>query len=194
MAITTEDIKKLRDLTGISVMQCKKALEEADGDMDKAVVVLKKKSKDIAEKKGNRDLGAGVVEAYIHGTHTTGTLVELACETDFVANNEEFRALAYDIAMHVAAANPQFISEDEITEDAKNTAREVFAKEAADKPSEMQEQIIQGKLDSYFKDGVLLKQAFVKDPQKSIQQLCEEATQKFGERIAVTRFTRFSIV
>ena len=147
--ITTELIKELRDKTGISVMQCKKALEDVGGDMEKAIVVLQKKSADIANKKGDRTLGAGVVESYIHATHTVGTMVELLCETDFVANNEDFRKLAKDIAMHVTAMNPE--KED------------------------------------------LLNQPFIKNPEVTITNLLQSAIQKFGEKIEISRFVRFSV-
>ena len=146
--ITTELIKELRDKTGISVMQCKKALEETAGDIEKAVVVLAQKSKDIAAKKGDRVLGSGVVSSYIHATGTVGTMVELLCETDFVAKNEEFRKLAYDIAMHVAAMDSE--------------------KES------------------------LLEEAFIKNPEMTITNLIASAIQKFGEKIEIGRFARYS--
>lgn len=191
--ITTDLIKELRDATGISVMQCKKALEEADGDMEKALVMLRKQSAAAAAKKQDRDLGAGVVSAYIHTNGTVGAMVELLCETDFVANNEEFKALAYDIAMHVAAMNPQFKSEAEIDESAKEKAKEVFTEEVADKPDDMKEKILAGKMDAYFKDKVLLSQSFIKDNTKTIQDLVQGATQKFGERVEVGNVVRYSI-
>ena len=155
--ITTELIKELRDKTGISVMQCKKALEEASGDMEKAIANLAKKSADIASKKSDRTLGAGVVESYIHATHTVGSMVELLCETDFVANNEEFRKLARDIAMHVTATNPQ----------------SVISGESGD-------------------ENALLGQVFIKNPEMTINNLIQGATQKFGEKIEISRFVRYS--
>ena len=115
--ITTDQVKELRDRTGISIMQCKKALEEASGDMEKALVLLKKKGAEIADKKSDRSLGAGVVASYIHSTGSVGAMVELWCETDFVAKNEEFKALAREIAMQIAATNPSFVSSDEINEE-----------------------------------------------------------------------------
>lgn len=190
--ITTELIKELRDMTGISIMQCKKALEEADGDKEKALVILRKKGGEIAAKKGDRTLGAGAVGSYLHSTGTIGAMVVLQSETDFVAKNDEFKKLAYDIAMHVAAANPEFVSASEITESAKETAREVFAKEASDKPKEMQEKIIEGKLASYFKDKVLLDQPFIKNPEVTVGQLISNAVQKFGERVEISKIVRVS--
>ena len=137
--ITTEQVKELRDSTGISVMQCKKALEEAQGDMEKAKVILRKKSGELAAKKGDRTFKAGTVQAYAHSTGRVATIVELLCETDFVSGNEEFKALARDIAMHVTASNPKFLKKEDITEESRNTAREVFMKEVEGKPKEMQD-------------------------------------------------------
>ena len=149
--VTTEQIKELRDKTGVSVMQCKKALEEAAGDMEKALEILKAKSKDIAAKKGDRVFGAGAIQAYVHASMTIGAMVELVCETDFVSKNEEYKTLARDIAMHVTAGNP------------------------ADVPA-------------------LLEQEFVKNPDMKVGALIEGAIQKFGEKIEVARFVRFSVL
>lgn len=193
MAITTEDIKKLRDRTGVSVMQCKSALEEAEGDEEKALIILQKKSKAIADKKSERQLKAGVIESYIHNTGTVGTLVELACETDFVAKNEEFKGLAREIALHVTAMNPKFIKSEEITEDIKKQAREVFEPELEGKPEDMKEKIMEGKLSSYFDEQTLYNQEYVKDTAKTIKDLIESGIQKFGENIDVIRFQRFEV-
>ncbi len=190
--ITTELVKELRDATGVSIMQCKKALEEAGGDMEKALVILKKRSGAIAEKKADRALGAGAIQAYIHGNKTVGAMVHLSCETDFVAKNEEFVALAYDIAMQVAATNPVFLKNEDVTTEASAKAREVFLGEVEGKPADMKEKILQGKLDAYFKGQVLLEQEFIKDSSQTIRDLVTQATQKFGENIEVTRFVRFS--
>lgn len=190
--ITTETIKELRDKTGISVMQCKKALEEAGGNMGKALIILKKKSGEIATKKGDRALGSGAVAAYIHSTGAFGGMVVLSAETDFVAKNEEFRKLAYDIAMHVVALNPEYLSSKDIPEEAKAKARDAFRGEVKDKPADMQEKILDGKLASYFGERTLLDQPFVKNPDTTIQGLVEGAMQKFGERIEVSQFIRFS--
>ena len=194
MAVTTEQIKELRELTGVSVMQCKQALEEADGDMDKARIILQKLSSKAASKKADRDLGAGTVASYIHGGGAVGAMVELLCETDFVSKNETFQTLARDIAMHIAASVPQYVRESEIDETAKQKAIEVFKKEVADKPAEMQEKILEGKLANYFKEKVLLNQDFIKDPSKTVAILVQEATQKLGERVEIGRIARFSVV
>ncbi|OHA79621.1 MAG: hypothetical protein A2747_00525 [Candidatus Yonathbacteria bacterium RIFCSPHIGHO2_01_FULL_44_41] len=193
--ITTEQIKELRELTGISVMQCKKALEEAEGDKEKALLILRKKSGAIAEKKGDRELGAGVVEAYIHSNKTVGTLVELSCETDFVARNEEFITMARDIAMHATATNPQYIDETEITDDVRAKVIDMFKKEVEEsgKPADIQSKMMEGKLATYFGERTLLAQAFVKNPDITIKQLIDGGVQKFGEKIAVSRFARFSV-
>ncbi len=193
MAITTDQIKELRDKTGISVMQCRKALEEASGDMDKAVMILQKKSKEVASKKEGRVLGAGVVSAYTHSTGNVGSLVELLCETDFVAKNEEFVRLARDIAMHVTASNPQFLKIEDIDEKSKSMAQEVFAKDIEGKPDDMKAKILEGKLSSYWSERVLLEQAFIKDPSVTINGLIERAVQKFGEKMELSRFVRYSV-
>lgn len=193
MEITTDMVKQLRDKTGVSIMQCKKALEETKGDIEKAIMVLQKKSAEIALKKGDRELGSGVVECYIHNTHRVGAMVELLCETDFVSNNDEFKKLARDIAMHISASNPQFLKVEDIDGHSKELAKEMFMKEVSDKPKDMQEKILEGKLASYWKDRVLLDQPFIKNPEVTIKNLIESATQKFGEKIELSNFTRYSI-
>lgn len=193
--ITTEQIKELRDSTGISVMQCKKALEEAGGDMQKASAILQKKAGAAAAKKSERSLGAGVIGSYIHNNNTVGVLIELGCETDFVAKNEEFGPLASDIAMHVAAMAPQYVSEDEVTDADRKKAKELFAKEVegSDKPEDIKEKMLEGKIKAYFDERVLLNQHFIKNPEKTIKDLLNDATQKFGERTEVVRFRRFEV-
>jgi len=193
--ITTDQIKSLRDETGVSVMQCKQALEEAEGDKEKALIILRKKSSSIASKKADRNLKAGTVASYIHAGGTVGSMVELLCETDFVAKNEEFQKLAYDIAMHIAAANPEYLKVDDITEEDKQKAREVFEKEISesDKSDEIKDKILQGKLDAHFKEKALLDQPFIKNPDITIGGLVEQAVQKFGEKSEVGKFTRFAI-
>jgi elongation factor Ts len=174
--IDTNLVKQLRDQTGVSIMQCRKALEDAQGDIKKAEVILQRQGRAIAEKKSNRTLGAGAIQSYIHSTGTVGSMVELLCETDFVAKNKEFKDLAYDIAMQITAVNPSFLKREDL-----------------DKPADMQEKILQGKLDSYFSDKILLEQPFIKDQGVKIKELIESAIQKFGEKIEIGKFTRFSI-
>jgi len=193
MDISTSRVKELRDQTGISIMQCRKALEEAGDDMEKAVIILQKQSKAIATKKSDRTLGSGVVASYIHGAGSVGTLVELLCETDFVAKNEEFKVMARDIAMHIAASSPEFLKASDITEEAKSKVMEVLADEVKDKPENMREKILEGKINAYFGERILLDQSFVKDQNIKVGQMIESAIQKFGERIEVGKFVRFSI-
>ena len=193
MEITSAQLKELRDKTGISVMQCKKALEEAGGDMDKAVIILKKKRSEAAEKKSDRELGAGAVGSYIHNTNEVAALVLLACETDFVSKNVEFVALAKDIAMQVAATNPAYISRDQVPAEVLEKAKEVFRAEVQDKPAEMQEKILEGKLSSYFKEQILLEQPFVKNPDTTIGEMITGAVQKFGENVSVVNISRLSV-
>lgn len=193
MEITTEVIKALRDETGVSVMQCKKALEEAGGDMEKAIVILRKIAAAGAGKKADRELGAGVAAAYTHaGGQVVGAVV-LACETDFVSRNPEFQQIAYDIAMHVAAMRPEFISKEQVKESDIAKAREVFTEEAASVKEEMREKVIQGKLDAFVKEKVLLDQPFVKNGDITVRQLIEGGVQKFGEKIEVVRMERLSV-
>lgn len=188
---TTDLIKELRDATGVSVMQCKKALEEAGGDKEKALVILKKKGAEAAAKKGDRTLGAGMIQAYIHSTGAVGVMVELGCETDFVAKNPDFKQLAYDIAMHIAASKPEFLKKEEITEADRKTAESVFAQEVEGKPEAMKAQILEGKLAAYFSDRVLLEQPFIKNPDLTIAGVLSEGVQKFGEKIEIVRFVRY---
>jgi len=193
--ITTEQIKALRDETGVSIMQCKSALEEAEGDKEKAIILLRKKSGAIASKKAGRELNSGVIQSYIHSNGSVGSMVELLCETDFVAKNEDFKKLAYDIAMHIAAASPEFLRTEDITDKDKEKATEVFLKEIEDggKGGDMKDKILQGKLDAYFNEKVLLNQAYIKDPSVTIGNLIEQAVQKFGEKTEIGRFVRFVI-
>ncbi|MDO8575222.1 MAG: elongation factor Ts [bacterium] len=192
--VTTEQIKDLRDRTGVSVMQCKKALEESGGDIEKALIILRKKSSEVALKKGDRTFKAGAIQSYIHSTGNVGVMVELLCETDFVSNNEEFKTLARDIAMHIAATNPKFARKEDIDEVSKTKAAEVFEAEVKDKPENVRAKILEGKLDTYFSELVLLDQPFVKNPEITVQGLIDNAMLKFGEKIEVSRFVRFMVL
>lgn len=191
MELSTDIIKQLRDLTGVSVMQCKKALEEAGGDLAKAEVILKKRSSEAAEKKAERELGAGAVGMYSH-EGAIGAMVLLSSETDFVAKNPEFAALAREIAMQVAATDPKYVSSDQVPEDKKQAALAVFEEEVKGKPEEMKAKILEGKLQSYFRDSVLLDQPYIKDESKTVRDLLNGATQKFGERVEVSGMCRLS--
>lgn len=190
---TTDEIKQLRDQTGVSVMQCKKALEEAGGDMEKAIVILRKIAAVGAGKKADRALGAGIAAAYTHaGGQVVGAVV-LACETDFVSRNPEFGKMAYDIAMHVAAMQPQFISREQVKEEDIAKAREVFEQEATNVKEDMRAKVVEGKLQAFLNEKVLLDQPFVKDSEITIRQYIESGIQKFGEKIEVVRMERLSV-
>ncbi len=193
MEITSVQLKELREKTGISVMQCKRALEEAGGDMEKAVIILKKKRSEAAEKKSDRALGAGAIGSYVHNTNEVAAMVLLASETDFVSKNQEFVSLAKDIAMHVAATDPKYISKDELPAEAIEKAKEVFAAELEGKPEEMKEKIMAGKLASYFKDQILMEQDFIKNPETTIGEMVNGAVQKFGENVSIAKITRLSV-
>ncbi len=191
MEISTEVVKMLRDKTGISVMQCRKALEEAGGDVEKAEVILRRKSGAAADKKSDRELGSGFIGNYLHDG-AIGAMVLLSCETDFVSKNPEFGVLAREVAMQVAATNPLYLVETDIPEDSKNAAMEVFQKEVEGKPEDMKAKILEGKLASYFRDSVLMNQSYIKDESKTVRDLITEASQKFGERVEISKFSRFS--
>ena len=197
MEIGMDQIKALRDETGVAVMQCKKALEDAGGDMEKARMALRKKSGELAAKKSERALGSGVVSAYIHGNGSVGAMVELGCETDFVAKNEDFKKLAYDIAMHVAALRPKFLTQADITDEDKVKAKAFFAEEVektmAGKPEAIKEKALTGKLEVYFKEMVLIDQPFVKNADVTVGGLVKNAVQKFGENTEIIRFSRFAV-
>ena len=188
MNITTEMIKELRDATKVSIMQCKKALEEAGGDMEKATMLLRKSSAASAAKKGDRTLGAGVIGTYVHTTNRLGAMVELQCETDFVAQNPEFIALASDIALHISAMNPEFTDVADIDETQTEKARNFFLEEMASI-----DKLLSGKMDDYFAEKTLMKQPFVKNPDQTIADLVNLLVQKTGERIMIGKFTRFEI-
>jgi elongation factor Ts len=195
MAITTEEIKSLRDETGVSIMQCKKALEEAGGDMEKARMILRKNSATAASKKSERTLGAGIIGSYVHANKKMGAMVELFCETDFVAQNPEFVQTANDLAMHITAMAPEFIKSSDIDEAATAKAKAFFEEESAnlDKPADIKEKIIQGKLNEFFAEKTLMNQSFVKNPDITIEQLINELIQKTGEKIEIGKFVRLSV-
>lgn len=194
MAITMDEVKKLRDETGVSIMQCKKALEEAVGDMEKAKIALRKKASADASKKGDRAFGAVCSASYIHQGGKVGAMVQLVCETDFVAQNPEFIALANDIAVHIAGMSPEFVKEADIAEEVKAKYMESFMEEAAKtgKPEEIQKKIAEGKWSEFLAGSVLLNQKFLKDDSKTIADLLSGAIQKFGENTSVSKFVRFS--
>jgi len=192
MKITSEMVKELRDQTGVSVMQCKAALEEAGGDTEKAILILSKKSGALAAKKGDRTLGAGAVSSYIHANNEIGSMVVLRSETDFVSKNAEFVALAREFALQVAASNPEYVKREDIPKEKLAEIKELFVKEVEGKPAELKETILSGKVDAYLKNIVLMEQEYIKDPEKTIRDLIDGAVQKFGERVEIEKFARFS--
>ena len=195
MEITTELIKALRDETGVSVMQCKKALQEADGDKEKAKIILRKQSSSIASKKSDRALGAGIASAYTHAGGSVVGAVVLACETDFVAKNEEFAKLAYGIAMHIAAMNPLYLDEAAVPQEVIDKEREIYKAEMAgsNKPEEIMGKIIEGKVAKFYTDVCLLKQQFIKDESMTIEEVIKHGIAKMGENIQLKRFVRFHL-
>ncbi|TAL49208.1 elongation factor Ts [Patescibacteria group bacterium] len=190
--ITAEQVRQLRSKTGLSVMQCRKALEEADGDMERAAFLLRQKGGEALKNKSGRALSAGVVSSYIHNTGTVGAIVELFCETDFVAKNEEFRALAHDVAMQVAATDPQFLNLEDITPEVKKSVEEIFLPEVGDIPRDLKKKILEEKLRAHLGERTLMEQPFIKNPELTVSSLVAGAVQKFGERIEIRRFARFS--
>jgi elongation factor Ts len=195
MTITAKDVKELRDKTGAGMMDCKKALQEADGDMEKAIDILRTSGAAKAAKRSERATNHGTLGSYLHFGGRIGVLVELNCETDFVANTEDFQQLAKDLAMHVAAANPLAVRTEDVPEAVVAKEREIYLEQvkAEGKPENIQEKIVEGKLQKFFKENVLLKQPFVKDPDKSVEALVTEVSAKTGENIGIARFARMEV-
>ncbi|MBO2531713.1 elongation factor Ts [Planifilum fulgidum] len=195
MAISAAQVKELREKTGAGMMDCKKALTEANGDMEKAIEILREKGLAAAEKKAGRVAAEGLVEAYIHAGGRIGVLVEVNCETDFVAKTEEFRSFVRDIAMQIAAMNPKYVKRDEVPEDVVNKEREILRTQALNegKPEHIVEKIVEGRLEKYFKEVCLLEQPFIKDGDKTVEQLVKEMIARIGENISIRRFVRFEL-
>ncbi len=189
--ISSDIVKELRERTGISVMQCKVALEEAGGDIEKALMILRKKGSSIADKKGDRELGSGIFATYTHANKKVASVVELLSETDFVSKHEDFAKLAYDIALQVAASSPEYKSRADIPAEKLEQIKSLYTKEVEGKPENLKETILSGKVDAYLKNVVLMEQVFIKDDTLTIRQLIDNAVQKFGERIDVGDFKRY---
>jgi elongation factor Ts len=193
---TAAEVKQLRDATGAGMMDCKKALIESDGDFDRAVAFLREKGLASVAKRAGRSANQGLVDAYVHFNNTVGVLVEVNCETDFVAKTDDFRQLVKDIALHIASPSaPRFLTREEVPQaelDQERHIAEVQAKEAG-KPEHVVGKIVEGKLNAHLAGIVLLEQPFVKDDKKTVQQLLDEASAKLGERLAVRRFVRFKL-
>lgn len=193
--ISAKQIAELRAKTGIGMMECKKALVEAEGDESKAMEILKKAGALKAMKRADRETNAGIVESYVHSDGRIGVLVEVLAETDFVAKNDEFKAFAHDVALHVAAMNPRFVSKDQVPAAEVEKERADFVDEVAKsgKPKEIADKIVEGKLAKYLDEICLLNQPFVKDPSMTINDLLTEKISKIGEKITISRFCRFEI-
>ena len=194
-AVSAELVRELREKTNAGIMDCKRALAETEGDLEKAVLYLREKGLAAAAKKAARGASEGVVSSYIHAGGKIGVLIEVNCETDFVARTEEFQSLVRDLAMQVAASAPLYVSKDEVPESALETERGVFRAQAAEsgKPANVVEKMVEGKVQKYYTDVCLLEQPFVKDPQRTIGQLVTDAIAKIGENIVVRRFARFQL-
>ena len=191
--ITAQAVNALRKATGLGLMECKAILKEADGDSKKAMTLVAEKGKANAAKRADRAAKAGRVEVYIHHDGKSGALIEVNCETDFVARNDEFRQLAKDLALHVVAANPVAVRREEVSADLVEEQRRIFLKQSEDKPEPIRAKIAEGKLNSWFAESVLLDQAFVKDSAKSVRDVIMEINARVGENISVARFARFIV-
>lgn len=195
MAITASDVNVLRQKTGVGMMDCKKALTEANGDMDKAIEILREKGMATAAKKAGRIAAEGVVDSYIHMGGKVGVLVEVNCETDFVARGDQFKALVHDIALQIAASKPLYVTKEEVPQDVLDKEKEILKIQAMNegKPEAIAEKMVLGRIKKYYEDFCLLEQPFVKDPSKTVGQLITEAIASIGEKITVRRFTRYEM-
>jgi elongation factor Ts len=195
MQITAKMVKDLRDKTGAPMMNCKNALAEAGGDEEKAVELLRKKGLATAAKKAGRATAEGLVSSYIHAGGKIGVLLEVNCETDFVARTDDFQDLVKDIAMHIAAADPRYVRRDEVTDEMLEAERKIYREQAieAGKPENVVDRIVDGKMEKFFGESVLLEQAFVKDPDSTVGDLVAAKIGKLGENIQVGRFARFKL-
>ena len=193
--VTAQMVKELRTATGAGVNDCKKALEEAAGEFEQAVEILRKKGLASAAKKASRDTREGIIGTYVHHGSKAAALVELNCETDFVARTDQFQQLARDLAMHVVAARPQWLNREEVPGDAVEKEKAIYHEQMVNSgnPAQVVDRIVEGKLDKWFSDVCLLEQPFIKDPDRSVQDLITEAVAALGENIRVTRFARLEI-
>jgi elongation factor Ts len=194
MTISAEQVKELRDKTGVGFMECKSALQESNGDVEAAVTVLRKRGLASLAKKSGRETKDGLIGAYIHNGKI-GVMLEVNCETDFVARNPDFQALVKDLAMHIAASDPRFICKEDVTEDVLASEREIYAEQAraTGKPENVLDKIVEGRMSKYYTETCLLEQPFVKDPTISVRDLIAAHIQKIGENIQVRRFVRYKL-
>ena len=195
MSVNAQEVKQLRDRSGCGMMECKEALVEADGNQDKAFEILRKKGAAKAQKKASRDAAEGSIVSYIHPGSKLGVLLELNCETDFVANTDDFKNLANDICMHIAATAPMSISVEDVSMDVVEKEKEIYAEQAkkSGKPENIIEKMVEGRLKKFYQENVLLEQNFVKDPSKTITDLITEKVSVLGENIVINTFSRFQV-
>ncbi|GGA34338.1 elongation factor Ts [Kroppenstedtia guangzhouensis] len=195
MAITAAQVKELREKTGAGMMDCKKVLQEADGNMEKAMELLREKGLAKAEKKADRIAAEGLVEAYIHANGRIGVLVEVNCETDFVAKTDDFKEFVKDIAMQIAALNPKYVRREDVPESEVNKEREILKNQALQegKPEHIVDKMVEGRLGKFYERVCLLEQPFIKDGDKTIDELVKEKIAKIGENISIRRFTRYEL-
>ncbi|MCS7178393.1 MAG: translation elongation factor Ts [Anaerolineae bacterium] len=195
MEITTAMVKELREATGAGVLDCRKALEATGGDFEAAVAYLREKGLAEAAKKVDRAAREGVIEAYVHHSNRVGVILELNCETDFVARTAEFRALAHDLALHIAFANPRYLSRDQVPPEVVEEERRIYRAQALEegKPESILDRITQGKLEKFYQSVCLLEQAFIKDEDRTVEQVLKEHTALLGENIVVRRFARYEL-
>jgi len=195
MSVNAQEVKQLRDRSGCGMMECKEALVEADGNQDKAFEILRKKGAAKAQKKASRDATEGSIVSYIHPGSKLGVLLELNCETDFVANTDDFKNLANDICMHIAATAPMSVSVEDVSMDVVEKEKEIYAEQAkkSGKPENIIEKMVEGRLKKFYQENVLLEQNFVKDPSKTITDLITEKVSVLGENIVINTFSRFQV-
>ena len=191
--ITASMVKELRERTGVGMMDCKRALQDSNGDMEKAIELLRERGLASAAKKAGRIAAEGIVDSYIHGGGRIGVLVEVNCETDFVAKTDEFKTFVRDIAMHIAATNPQYVSRDQIPQEILEKEKEILRAQAINegKPEKIADRMVAGRIEKYIKEICLMEQPFVKDPDKTVQQVLQELIAQIGENITIRRFVRF---
>lgn len=192
MAVNIQDIQKLRQQTGAGMMKAKEALEQTNGDFDKAIVYLREKGEATAAKKSDREARAGLIEAYVHGGRI-GVIVEINCETDFVARTAEFKEFARDVAMHIAATNPEYLTSEVVPAEVVEQERAIYRKEVAAKPEAIVEKIVEGKLAKYYESTCLMQQPFIKDPDMTVSKLTTNLVAKLGENIVIRRYGRFEL-
>jgi elongation factor Ts len=196
MSISAGDVKALRDRTGAGMMECKRALEESGGDTEKAIELLRVKGQAKAAKRGEREAAEGVVAHYVHANNRIGVIVEVNCETDFVARNEEFLGFAREVALHIAAAAPRWVSEEDVPDEAREAERAIFEQQAGDKPADVRPKIAEGRLGKWLEEVVLLNQQHVnadKHERRTIEQLRADIGAKTGENVVIRRFARFEV-